>query len=86
MEFFRTGNNDQNYTDVFYSLFNNTEKDWERMLNSIDRPPPGPTLFNYGRAWYKKNILDRCYTVAEHTIVRLTDFYRTPIKTNIAIE
>lgn len=33
------------YVD-FYSLFNNPEKDWERMLNSIDKPPPGPTLFD----------------------------------------
>ena len=33
------------YVD-FYSLFNNPEKDWERMLNSIDKPPPEPTLFD----------------------------------------
>lgn len=33
------------YVD-FYSLFNNPEKDWERMLNSIDKPPPKPTLFD----------------------------------------
>ena len=30
----------------FYSLFNNPEKDWEEMLNSIDKPPPKPTLFD----------------------------------------
>jgi len=33
------------YVD-FYSLFNNPEKDWEEMLNSIDKPPPIPTLFD----------------------------------------
>ena len=33
------------YVD-FYSLFNNPEKDWERMLNSIDKPPSEPTLFD----------------------------------------
>ena len=33
------------YVD-FYSLFNNPEKDWERMLNSIDKLPPEPTLFD----------------------------------------
>lgn len=33
------------YVD-FYSLFNNPEKDWEKMLNSIDKPPPEPTLFD----------------------------------------
>ena len=30
----------------FYSLFNNPEKDWEEILNSIDKPPPKPTLFD----------------------------------------
>ena len=30
----------------FYSLFNNPEKDWEEMLNSIDKSPPKPTLFD----------------------------------------
>ncbi|MBR5335837.1 MAG: transposase, partial [Bacteroidaceae bacterium] len=30
----------------FYSLFNNPEKDLEEMLNSIDKSPPKPTLFD----------------------------------------
>ena len=33
------------YVD-FYSLFNNPEKDWERMLNSIDKLLPESTLFD----------------------------------------
>ena len=33
------------YVD-FYSLFNNPEKDWEEMLNSVEKPPPEPTLFD----------------------------------------
>ena len=30
----------------FYSLFNNPEKDWERMISSIEGSPPMPTLFD----------------------------------------
>ena len=30
----------------FYSLFNNPEKDWERMTSSIEGSPPMPTLFD----------------------------------------
>ena len=30
----------------FYSLFNNPEKDWERMISSIEGSPPIPTLFD----------------------------------------
>ena len=33
------------YVD-FYSPFNNLEKDWERMLNSIDNLLPESTLFD----------------------------------------
>ena len=33
------------YVD-FYSLFNYPEKDWEEILNSIEKPPPKPTLFD----------------------------------------
>ena len=34
------------YYANFYSLFNNPEKDWERMTSSIEGSPPMPTLFD----------------------------------------